>query len=243
MLDIDPLVLSKEVSHFLGSHAHSHPGSVHIRSNVFGQFCHVGLTKTLQFGFGLVKGIKIGSTGRRSKIVAGDGVGKDGIKAQGLDDASVDVMSQVQGTLVGSNGARVLNTKATVHPDDPEIVNPGHTELDEPFRFHQGLGNKSVLGVAIKDRTETLEGGSDGIDEFCFVRIAALAFLDQQIGRFHSGFEPDVALTTKERFVAIRFGDFHVLVDTVFASDQGLPRSGSVAETGTASQGSARGGR
>ena len=141
----------------------------------------------------------------------------------------------MQGSFVGSNATGVLDAKATIHTYDTEIVNPRHSELNEAFRFHQGLGDKGVLGIAIKNGRQALERGRDGIDEFGFVGIAALAFFDQQIGRFQPRLETNVSLTTKEGFVAVRFGNFHVLVDSVFAGNQRLSRSGSVAQTGTAS--------
>jgi len=83
-----------------------------------------------------------------------------------------------------------------------------------------------------------LERGGDTVNKFRLVRIAALAFLDEKLSSLHARFEAYISLTAKERFVAITFADFHVLMNTIFARDQRLSWSGSITETGAhASQG------
>ena len=47
-LHVDTLVLPEQISHLLLADAHSHPGTIRIRSNVLGQLRHIRLAETLQ---------------------------------------------------------------------------------------------------------------------------------------------------------------------------------------------------
>lgn len=60
-------------------------------------------------------------------------------------------MAEMDGTLVGTDGRRVLDAISAVHPWRSNVVNPSHAELDETFRFHELLGYKGITRIALKD--------------------------------------------------------------------------------------------
>mmetsp|Transcript_25355 Transcript_25355/g.45758 ORF Transcript_25355/g.45758 Transcript_25355/m.45758 type:complete len:204 (+) Transcript_25355:788-1399(+) len=174
--DIDALVLSKHVSKFLIGNTHSHPRTIQIRTYIFGQFRHVGLAETLHFLFRLIKGIKVGTTDRRTDGKSCKGVGKDGIESKRLDDGTIDVGGKVQGAFIGTQGGGILNSITAIHAHHTDIVNPGHSELQITFRFHELFGDKGITRIAIKNGRKTLKGGCDGINKFGFMSIASLGF-------------------------------------------------------------------
>jgi hypothetical protein len=175
-LDIDAFVLSKEITKFFITDTHSHPGSIEIGSDIFGQLGHVGLTESLHFLIGLVKGIKVGPSDGRANVESRERIGKYGIKAQGLNDGSRNVRRKVEGTLVGTEGRGVLDAKSAIHANHPNVVHPADSELQVTFGFHQLFGNKGISGIAIENGRETLKGGLDRVNELGFVVIAAFGF-------------------------------------------------------------------
>jgi hypothetical protein len=129
------------------------------------------------------------------------------------------VGTKEQGSFVRSKGTVVLDSEPSVHAVHTGIVDPGDTELNQAFWFHDGFGNKGILRVTIKDWAERSEDRVDSLNVFRFVGIATLGFPYEKIGSFHSSFEANISLTTKERFVSPAFGNLHGLMYPLFMSD------------------------
>mmetsp|Transcript_36793 Transcript_36793/g.54808 ORF Transcript_36793/g.54808 Transcript_36793/m.54808 type:complete len:325 (+) Transcript_36793:314-1288(+) len=125
----DSFVLAKQIPHFLLSNTHPHPGMINIRANILGKFCHVGLAEALHFTLRLVEGIKVGATNGCTYIKSREGVGKDGIKAQCLDSARIDMGAKVEWPFVGTQTRRILNSKSTIHANNADIIQVTDTEL------------------------------------------------------------------------------------------------------------------
>jgi hypothetical protein len=197
-------------------------GVVLVGAHVLGQFGHEGLAEALELAVGLVGGGKVAASDGGTHVVAGDGVAEERFESQRLHDGIVQVRAQVEGSLVGSEAAAVLDPVPAVHPDDARVVGPRHAELQEPVGLHEGLGDEGVLGIALEDGRQALEGGLDGVDEVGLVSVPALGLLHQQIGRLQAGLEPDVALTSEQRLVPPRLADLHGLVHPFLAGYQAL---------------------
>mmetsp|Transcript_16386 Transcript_16386/g.24598 ORF Transcript_16386/g.24598 Transcript_16386/m.24598 type:complete len:201 (-) Transcript_16386:409-1011(-) len=177
-LDANPLMLSCQISEFLFANAHSHGGQVEIGSYVLDQLRHEGLTESLYFGFALVKRIDITSTHCRSNGIPCQPIAKHRIKRQTLDRITIHMTPKMQCPLIRTQTARILNPISTIHTYHTRIIQPRHTELDHPLRFHQLLRHEGIAGITLKDG---IEGGHDRChrtDELRFVSIASICLGD-----------------------------------------------------------------
>ena len=175
---------------------------IDIRSHILRQLGHVTLTEPLHLCLRLVEGVEVAPSHGTPHVVPRQRVREYVVESQSLDQSPVDVRAQVEGTLVRSERARILNSKSPVHAYHAGIVHPGHTKLDEPFRFHQLLRHEGVPGVPVEQRAETFHRAGDGFDVFDLVRVAAVRLGDEESGRLEAGLEANVALPAEERLVA-----------------------------------------
>ena len=153
-------------------------------------------------------------------MISCQSIGEDSIKAHSLDHSAVYVRSKVERAFVRPDRTRILDTKASIHTNHTNIINPGNTELNVPLWFHQLLRDEGVLWVPIENGRKALHGGAKRIDKFMFVIVAALRFTNQQVGGLEAGLETNVALSTEERLVPPLFGDGHRLMDTLFSCNE-----------------------
>ena len=118
--------------------------------------------------------IEVRSSLAAADALAGQGVLKDLLEAEELDDSDVDRRMEAQAALVGAERRVELNAEAAVDLDVSGVVDPRHAEDDLPFGLDQAL-QKTVLGVLrllLDHRHERVENLAHGLVEF---EVAAVA--------------------------------------------------------------------
>mmetsp|Transcript_14705 Transcript_14705/g.26317 ORF Transcript_14705/g.26317 Transcript_14705/m.26317 type:complete len:438 (+) Transcript_14705:131-1444(+) len=196
-LRIKSLILTKQISHLLLTHAHPHRGMINVRTNIFGQLRHITLTKTLHFRLALIERIKVTAPHGTPHVVPRQSIREHIIKPKSLDQSPIYMWAEVQRTLIWPQRTRILNAKSAIQPHHAHVVHPRDAELHETFRFHQLLRHEGVTRIAVEKRTEAFHCTRYRIDVLDLVRVATVGLGDEEFGCLEAGFEADVALSSE----------------------------------------------
>mmetsp|Transcript_19953 Transcript_19953/g.58271 ORF Transcript_19953/g.58271 Transcript_19953/m.58271 type:complete len:243 (-) Transcript_19953:94-822(-) len=203
---LNAFVLSIHVADLCLADTDAHGRHVMVWANVLGQLRHEALTEALDLRLALVRWVKVCTARGASKVHPSDSVHAEGVKANSFDKVRVHVGSKVEGSLVGPQGARVLDADATIHAEYAHIIQPRDAELNEALWFNELLGNPRVLRVPVKDRSQRRERRREGLQEQSLALVPAGGLADEQLRGLGAGLELDIPLAPHEGPVSPRHG-------------------------------------
>ena len=189
----DALVLAVQITDFARAHADIARGHVRILADVLVQLGHKALAEAHDLLIALALGVKIAAALGAADGQGGQAVFEHLLHAQKLDDGQVDAGVQAQAALVGADGVVELHAVAAVDPHLPLIVQPGHTEDDDPVGLDKALEQAGlfIFGVLIKNGRQGGEHFLRRLQKFLFMGVARAQPLVYPLHiSVHDGFPP-----------------------------------------------------
>ena len=135
---------------------------------------HEGLAEAHDLVVGLALGVEVGSSLSSSDGEGGEAVLEDLLESEELQDGQVDGGVEPESALVGSDGGVELDTVSAVDLDLALVVDPGHTEHDDPLGLDDPLDDSGLLklGPCLDDGLQGLEDFLDCLKELGLVGVA-----------------------------------------------------------------------
>ena len=165
--------LAEEEADFAAADADIAGRNVAVLADVAVQLGHEGLAEAHNFLLGLALRVKVGATLAATDGQAGQGVFKDLLKAQELNNAQVYRGVETQATLVRSERGVELHTEAAVDLHLAVVINPWYAEDELALRFAQALNQTvvCVVWVLIQDDLERIQHLGHRLVEFRFTGV------------------------------------------------------------------------
>ena len=176
-LIVQALILAEHISDLTCADPHITRRNIGIRADVIGQLGHKALAEAHDLALGFALGVEVAAALAAAHRQAGEGVLQGLLEAQELDHRGADARVEPQAALIGADCGVELDTEPTVDLDLALVVNPGHTELDNPLRLYHPVDNTCLNDVrALGDyRLQGLQDLFDGLQK---LRLIGIAFAD-----------------------------------------------------------------
>ena len=137
----------------------------------------------------LALGVEVGAALAAAHRQGGEGVFKDLLKAQKLDDGQVDGGVEAQPALIGADGGVKLHPVAPVDLHLAGVIHPGDAEHDHPLRLHHTADDVEplVAGIGLHHRLQGLQHLLYSLEELGLMGVFGFQIVHhrQQISVFH----------------------------------------------------------
>ena len=153
------LVLSVEVTDLPGTHADITGRHILVGTDMAVQLCHECLAELHHLIVTLTADREVGTALTTAHRQRSECVLERLLETEELQDRQVYRRVEAQTALVGADGAIKLHAVAQVHLHLALIVDPGHTERDDPLGLHDTLDNLGLLelGMLVVDVLNRLQ--------------------------------------------------------------------------------------
>ena len=169
------LVSAVKITDLTAAHTDITGGNVLVGADVVEQLGHEGLAEGHHFRVGFAAGVEVRTALAAADGLTGQRVLEDLLKAEEVDDGTVDGGMEADPALVRAEGAVELGAVAPVDVDFAVVIGPADAERDAAFRFHDAFQEffftivAFVLGDDGRDRVQNF---SHRLVEFGFTRIS-----------------------------------------------------------------------
>ena len=162
------LVLAVHVSDLAAADADVSCRNVGIRTDVPAQLRHEALAKSHDLVIAFAFRIEIGSAFSSAHRQRGQAVLENLLEGQEFQNSQIDRRMEAETALVGADRAVHLDAESAIDLDFSLVVHPGHTERNDPFRFHHAFENfgGSIFGMPVQHQRKRLDNFLDSLVKF-----------------------------------------------------------------------------
>lgn len=144
-------VLPEHVTNLTASNTNVTSRNIGVSADVLGELSHERDTEATDFVVGLALGVEVGTTLATAHVQTGEGILKDLLKTQELEDGEVDGGVETETTLVGAQSRVELHTVSAVDLGLALVVLPHNAELDHALGDGDDSQSLAVFGVLLEE--------------------------------------------------------------------------------------------